>query len=189
MISLTVINIVFVPLALLNFGEIGRSPNCLCQEQFNEEDLQDSFDQVEYSIRNVEPGLHILHARAGEDADGDGEARVHDDKEGAQLEEEPVQQGWFRIVLVHEALGAQQAVDESTDAKDVGDGVDAFCNILVHTVVLGTDAEEDCQGSYVEEENEESPQESPQAVGPIHFLHGLPTQSNVDDILQEILPT
>ena len=61
MISLAVINIVFVPLPLLNFGEIGRSPNCLCQEQFNEEDLQDSLDQVEYSIRNVEPALHNAH--------------------------------------------------------------------------------------------------------------------------------
>ena len=107
MISLAVINIVFVPLPVLNFGEIGRSPNCLCQEQFNEDDLQDSLDQVEYSVRNVEPALHILHARAGEDADGDGEARVHDDKEGAQLEKEPVHQGSLGIVLVHEVLGAE----------------------------------------------------------------------------------
>ena len=188
MISLTV-KIPFLPLPLFDFGEMGRSPYCLCQEQFNEEDLQDSFDQVEYSVRNMEPALYILHARAGEDADGDGEARVHDDKEGAQLEEEPVHQGSFGIVLVHEVLGAEQAVEESTDAKDVGDGVDAFCNILVHTVVLGADAEEDCQGSYVEEENEEPPQESPKAVRPVHFLHCLPMQSNVDDILQEILLT
>ena len=188
MISLTV-KIPFLPLPLFDFGEMGRSPYCLCQEQFNEEDLQDSLDQVEYSVRNVKPALHILHARAGEDADGDGEARVHDDKEGAQLEEEPVHQGSFGIVLVHEVLGAEQAVEESTDAKDVGDGVDAFCNILVHTVVLGADAEEDCQGSYVEEENEEPPQESPKAVRPVHFLHCLPMQSNVDDILREILLT
>ena len=95
-------------------------PDGLCQEQLNEDDLQDGLHQVEYPVHDVKLAGDVFHIIGGEDADGDGEAGVDDDKHGAELEEEPVHQRRLGVGLLHKALYADQTIDDGTNAVTIG---------------------------------------------------------------------
>ena len=100
---------------------MSKRPDGFFQKQLNEDDLQYGLHQVEYPVHDVKPAGDILHSITWEDANGDGEAGVDDDKHGAQLEQEAVHQRWLWVTLLNQPLDAVQTIEDGADAVAVGD--------------------------------------------------------------------